>query len=216
MSEADTPVAPVATKVAPARSPEAANQAAVHERIHHFWFGHDVYGAFPVEKVRFWYGDPSEPAWLEEQSDQLAYIEEHFLFLVGSACNGSLNDWQQEPRSCLALVLVLDQFAKRLLHSKEFEKQCRDQALQVCRYGIRQNHDQCLTPVERSFFYGPLLYAERMAMRSIGLQMLENLLEETSFEANPFYHHRNHLLVSLYRAVAHKTRVEKRMMNKIS
>lgn len=218
-SDTDNPVAPLAKRSQQQKSvrqSEADDQNAVQERIHHFWFGHDVYGAFPVDKVRFWYGDPSDPSWLEEQGEQLAYIEEHFLFLVGSAVNGSLSEWADEPRSCLALILVLDQFAKRLLHSKEFEKQCRDQALQLCRHGIRQNHDQCLTPVERCFFYGPLLYAERIAMRSIGLQMLENLLEEVSFEANPFHHHRNHLLVSLYQAVAHKTRVEKRMLSKIA
>ncbi len=186
------------------------------ERIHRFWFGSDLYGAFPVEKVRFWHVDPSDSNSLNEQSDQLAYIEEHFLFLVKSACNGGLNEWQEEPRSCLTLILVLDQFAKRLLHSKELEKQSKAAALQYCRYGITQNLDKELTPVERSFFYGPLLYADKISLRTVGLQMLQNLLDDVSFKDNPFHHHRNHLMVSLYHAVAHKARAEKRFLSAIA
>ncbi len=185
-------------------------------RIHHFWFGSDLYGAFPVEKVRFWHADEADPDLLQEYTSQLDYIEKHFLFLVKSACHGGLQEWQDEPRSCLALLLVLDQFAKRLLHGKEYSLQCRTQALQICRYGISQNHDKSLTPVERGFFYSPLLYADKIALRTVGLQMLQNLLEELAYEDNPFHHHRNLLMVSYYHAVAHKTRAEKRFLSAIA
>lgn len=195
---------------------EPVNHHSVSERIHQFWFGNDVFGAFPVDKVRFWHADPSDPNWLDEQSTPLAYVEEHFLFLVKSACNGELADWEAEPRSCLALILVLDQFAKRLLHGKEFQRQCVAEALRLCRHGISQNFDRALTPVERSFFYGPLLYAKSISMRTLGLQLLQNLLDEVSYADNPFHHHRNHLMVSLYHAVAHKTQAEKRFLDRIA
>lgn len=197
-------------------STEAQASASIQQRIHSFWFGNDMFGAFPVEKVRFWHVDGSDPNWLSEQSDQLAYIEENFLFLVKSACNTGLHDWQHEPKSCLALILVVDQFAKRLLHGKETEQRCREQALLFCRHGIAQHLDTQLTPVERCFFYGPLLYADKISLRAVGLRLLQNVLDEVSFADNPFHHHRSHVMVALYRAVAHKAHAEKQFLSAIA
>lgn len=204
---------PVSTELS---NPDSSITTTVHQRILRFWFGNDVYGAFPVEKVQFWHADDSDSHWLAEHSEQLGYIEENFLFLVKSACNGGLRDWREEPDTCLALILVLDQFAKRLLHGKEFEQRCRDEALQLCRYGIQQRLDSRLTPVERCFFYGPMLYAEKISLRAVGLQLLQNLLEQVSYPDNPFYHHRSHVMLALYRAIAHKAHAEKRILSAIA
>lgn len=189
------------------------SESSVPERIHKFWFGADVYGAFPIEKVRFWYADPSDPDWLQDQSRQLEFIEEHFLFLVKKACSGGLVPWREEPRHCLALILLLDQFASRLLDNREYGTKCKADALIYCRYGIAHGHDKCLTPVERSFFYTPLLYADKIALRSLGLRLLEGVLEELAYADNPYAHHRNHVLVALHRALAKKTRAEKLLLN---
>lgn len=187
-------------------------QQAVQEQIHHFWFGNDIYGDFPVENIRFWYASSADPDWLNEQSEKLAFIEDHFLFLVKSACQGGLNDWQTEPRSLMSLILLLDQFAPRLFHNKEYEARCKQLSLQYCRKGLADNFDKCLTPVERSFFYGPLLHADKISLRMIGVQLLESLLEELSFVENPFHRQRNHIMTSLYQAIAQKTRIEKRYL----
>ncbi len=195
---------------------EVPTSASMQQRIHSFWFGNDVFGAFPVEKVRFWHVDDTDPNWLAEQSDQLSYIEENFLFLVKSACSSGLREWQEESTSCLALILVLDQFAKRLLHGKETERQCKEQALLACRHGIQQRLDTQLTPVERCFFYGPLLYADKISLRAVGLKLLQNLLDEVSFAENPFHHHRSHVMVALYHAIAHKANAEKRFLSAIA
>lgn len=177
------------------------NTQPLSDRVLDFWFGNNVHSHVPNQKAIFWFPDATDPKWVEQQSRGLAYIEEHFLFLIRSAAQDGLQDWWQTPRECLALILLLDQFAPRLFHSTEATRNSQDLALRHCRHGMAQRFQKHLTPVELCFFYGPLLHSEKMAPRSIGLKMLNEILLEVRCQDNPYFQQRNHVMQCFYQAI---------------
>ncbi|MGB6016173.1 MAG: DUF924 family protein, partial [Nodosilinea sp.] len=75
------------------------------------------------EILRFWFGDPADPSGEYGQQRQVWFkkdpafddaIRQRFLADVERAMAGERDDWRHEPRSCLALVLLLDQFPRNL------------------------------------------------------------------------------------------------------
>ena len=75
------------------------------------------------EILGFWFGDPADPhgeyghqrqLWFKKDLAFDDTIRRRFLEDVERAMAGELDDWRSQPRSCLALVLLLDQFPRNL------------------------------------------------------------------------------------------------------
>lgn len=173
-------------------------QSSLVDSIHQFWFGTNSYGTLPLAKVRLWFaGQEANP----ERDDALDYIERQFLFQINAACSGGLADWQKDARGSLALILLLDQFPRLLAQDQTSARECQRYALRYCKAGLHAGFDRLLTPVERCFFYGPLLYSRNMPDRQHGIRLLERLLGQTC-EADHLQHEQhNFVLHSLYVAV---------------
>lgn len=123
-----------------------------------------------VEDVlRFWF--PQQPDW-----DQAAMVRQfawwfrgggnadiikHFSPLLERATWGELDDWADQPRSRLALILVLDQFS-RSIHQGTAEAFAQDEkACALAIAGINLGHYEALqTPWEKTFFFLPLGHSE--------------------------------------------------------
>lgn len=92
------------------------------------------------------------------------------------AARGALDDWQTEPRSTLALVLVLDQFPRNLFRARpkafSFDPLARDTALTA----IERQFDQALHPVEASFLYLPLEHAEDRVLQDRCVSLFDQLV----------------------------------------
>lgn len=129
--------------------------------------------ALAPERNGYWFGpDPGRDRRLEQR----------FGGLVESGLNGGLIDWQDEPESRLALILLLDQLPRNIYRGKAraFAGDARAAALSLA--GIGTGMELSLTPVEQAFFYMPLQHAEDRATQRLGVQQFRNLAER-----NPEY-----------------------------
>ncbi|WP_254969106.1 DUF924 family protein [Cyanobium sp. CH-040] len=67
-----------------------------------------------AELLRFWF-EQSEPRhWFSKDPAFDAQVRERFSGLTRQAIQGELSGWASEPRSGLALVLLLDQFPRQI------------------------------------------------------------------------------------------------------
>lgn len=73
---------------------------------------------------------------------------------------GVLRDWRATPRSCLALLLLLDQFPRNMFRgdARSFASDAR--ARDVARAAIASGFDKSIPAPERQFFYLPLMHSE--------------------------------------------------------
>lgn len=141
-----------------------------------FWFGHRPYEPKQVaQRARLWFGDPHAPE-LIPQTDEL--INERFGSLMRSAARGELAAWESSPRRRLALILLLDQFPRNV-HRGAPEAFAQDaRALSLAVSGMQLGADGALDPLERLFFYMPLMHAESLEVQDESVAAFRRLQEE--------------------------------------
>jgi uncharacterized protein (DUF924 family) len=129
-----------------------------------FWFGPRPYTAARIQQhARLWFGEPDAPE-ITPQTDDL--IRERYADLTLSAERGELSAWESSPRRRLALILLLDQFPRNIYRgtARAFAQDL--QALSLAVSGMQFGADATLDPVERLFFYMPLMHAESPTSRT--------------------------------------------------
>jgi uncharacterized protein (DUF924 family) len=139
------------------------------EEIHAFWFADSLES---VEKA-----GARNLVWFAANQEFDESIRARFGELPDRAAAGELDDWQRVPRSCLALVLVLDQLPRNLFRgsTRAFEFDAR--AREVAAAAIEAGHDGSLHPLEATFLYLPFEHSEVLADQERCLSLYRGLEE---------------------------------------
>lgn len=145
-----------------------------------FWFGPKPHSAAQLaQRMRLWFGDPAAPE-LIPQTDEL--IDERFGALIGAAARGELSAWESSPRRRLALILLLDQFPRNVHRGTPAACAQDDTALSLAVSGMQFGADGALDPVERIFFYLPLMHSESLDVQEESLAAFRRLVDEAPSE----------------------------------
>ena len=142
------------------------------EEVLGFWFpglsnaGH----ARLVAQFEWWFRGGADPS-----------IRERFPLLLDRAGRGELDYWAQDPRSRLALIIVLDQFS-RSLHRDTARAFAQDEkALALAIEGLANGHYAALaTPWEKTFFLLPFGHSERLSHLERAVELAEGLVEQAA------------------------------------
>jgi len=166
-----------------------------------FWFGPRPYTAARVlQHSRIWFGEPDAPE-LTPQTDEL--IRERYGELALAAEQGRLAAWESSPRRRLALILLLDQFSRCIYRGSAHAFEQDLQALSLTVSGMQIGADATLDPVERLFFYMPLLHAESLDVQEESAAAFRRLVEESPAELRRTFQQ------SLDSAIQHRDIIEK-------
>ncbi|MDA1353667.1 MAG: DUF924 domain-containing protein [bacterium] len=143
--------------------------------VHKFWFGilkseHD----FPDAQSRFWFNSPPE-------FDEM--IRHDFEPTLSVCAQGKLTGWVNTPRDLLSLIILLDQFSRNIYREKA-EAFAQDPLCQeLVLKGLHEGIDKQLWPIERMFFYLPLMHSERIELQHISLEKYLALTESAPINA---------------------------------
>lgn len=124
--------------------------------------------AAPEAVLDFWFGPAGQRGgkraeWFRKDSAFDEEIRRQLLATVEAAAAGRLDGWKQDAQSCLALVVVLDQFPRNLFRGSGRAFAADAMAREVARHMLSNGWDQGLRPVERMFVYLPLEHSENLA-----------------------------------------------------
>lgn len=128
------------------------------EAVLDFWFADGLQTGWPTREMKaVWFG--ADPA-LDAQ------IRALFGPQVLQALQGGLTEWEAQPLSRLALVLLLDQFTRNVYRGtgQAFAGDARAQ--QLINNALAKGWDQQLPWVGRVFLYMPLMHAENLALQN--------------------------------------------------
>lgn len=110
-------------------------------------------------------------------------IIEHFSPLLEQAIRGELDAWFRQPRSRLALILVLDQFSRSIYQdtAQAFAQDAK--ACKLTLEGINVGHYEALkTPWEKTFFFLPLGHSEDLKNLELAIKLADDLVQEAPQE----------------------------------
>ena len=123
----------------------------------------------PATVLEFWFG-PAAGDTVTAQAQQKLWwsknetvdndIHNRFGGLVETAAAGKLDDWAQDARGRLALILLFDQFPRNMYRGtpRAFAHDHLSEKLAL--EGIAADGDRGLRAIERVFFYLPLEHSE--------------------------------------------------------
>ena len=153
--------------------------AAPFQEVLDFWFGPALdETAIPKEKREMWF---------KNGPDYDDIIKDKFLALHNKASNGELDRWARRGKSCLALVLLLDQFSRHI-YRRQAQSFSQDmQAIKHVKNAIASATDQELLLIERTFLYMPLMHAEDVKTQEFSIKMFSKLVQEAPLSQKPTY-----------------------------
>ena len=114
-------------------------------------------------------------------------IIDKFSLLHQQACDNRLEDWQSQPGSLLALIIILDQFSRHIYRGTARSFSQDKQATQLVKQGIARGFDQSLFYIQRKFFYMPLMHAEDLETQDLSVSMFASLLDEVPEDLKDAY-----------------------------
>jgi uncharacterized protein (DUF924 family) len=176
----------------------------------------------PDKIISYWFGDIADDAecaakqaalWWQKSEKTDCDIAARFGESLEIATQGGLDDWRGEPRSLLALIILLDQFSRNIFRGtrRAFEQDA--QAFDLCRIGIDAGTDRDLRPIERVFCYLPLEHAESIEAQDQCVSLYEQLrdvVEEahrTTFEGYVDYANKHREVIEKFGRFPHRNTI---------
>lgn len=122
----------------------------------------------PEAVLTFWFGEGRSETelfalkaqWWKKDPDFDNAIRERFEGAVQAAGSGALDAWRDAPRSCVAWVVLLDQFPRNLFRGSPRAFTYDVQALAACLHAQTSGLDAELPHALRYFLYMPMMHAE--------------------------------------------------------
>jgi uncharacterized protein (DUF924 family) len=130
-------------------------------------------GHGPEDVLREWFGDPER--WWKQDAAYDDHLRKAYGEDVEAAIRGELDHWAGTPRGALALVILLDQFARNIHRGTPRMYAGDEKALATCLEVIERGEDLSLSADERQFLYMPLMHSEDRALQQRSLEKFREL-----------------------------------------
>jgi len=144
--------------------------------------------------LEFWFEgaaeDPSKAMqrsafWFQAHAGVDEDISRRFSTLLQCAARGDLAAWEQAAPSCLALVILLDQFPRNIYRGMAEAFQYDSKALDVATRGVKVGYLEQLSPVEQWMFVLPFEHCEGKSVQRAGIELFEGIVDRASTEWEP-------------------------------
>jgi uncharacterized protein (DUF924 family) len=122
------------------------------------------------EILKFWF-DRDRKDWFRKDPELDAAIRQRFLGLYELGSAGGLEAWKRAPTSCLALVVLLDQFPRNMFRGSAKAFATDPLARDVARAILDNGWDKAMTPDQRMFAYLPFEHGEILEDQELSLKL---------------------------------------------
>lgn len=167
-----------------------------------------------AEVLDFWFGKPGIPSygkqrsfWFNKKPKFDQELKTRFLADHEQAAANQLNHWQDSPRNCLALILLLDQFPRHMFRGTPQAFATDLQALSVAQFAVRHSFDQKLLAVERWFVYLPFQHSEDLALQRQGVELVTALSDDPGSAATIDYAVRHYAVIERFGRFPHRNKI---------
>ncbi|HBL57831.1 MAG TPA: DUF924 domain-containing protein [Cyanobacteria bacterium UBA8803] len=150
------------------------------------------------EILDFWFGKPDEAdygrprlIWFTKDPAFDADVRSRFMQGYQQAAAGQLDSWQNSPKSCLALIILLDQFPRNMFRGTPQAFATDPKALDVAHYALEQGFDKELLPVQRWFIYLPFEHSEDLEHQHQCVQLFSTLKDDPDSASTIDYAYRH-------------------------
>ena len=128
--------------------------------------------------IAFWRDVVGPERWFAHEPGLDLEIRKRFERLWRKAMIGTLAPWEQSAEGALALVIVLDQFPRRMFRGCRECWLTDEHAREVAGRDIESGHDLQIAGPMRQFFFMPFIHAEDLRAQEQGVRLFEERMPE--------------------------------------
>jgi steroid delta-isomerase-like uncharacterized protein len=139
----------------------------------------------PEDVLEFWFGREGEPdygkfreVWFRKDEGFDQEVRDRFRELYERAAAGELDGWKEQAKSCLALVILLDQFPRNMFRGDARTHATDEKALGISKHTIERAFDRELPAFQRMFLYMPFMHSEDIEDQRRSVEQFKRLASE--------------------------------------
>jgi len=166
------------------------------------------------EILDFWFGAPESPEfgqfrpkWFESTPEFDEEIRRRFFADYERAAAGALEEWKQEARGCLALILLLDQFSRNLFREDARAFATDPEAAAIAAYAVERGYDNEVPAFQRMFFYLPFEHSEDKDVQRRSVELFQALAEDAGSDSGLEYAIRHQRVIERFGRFPHRNAV---------
>jgi uncharacterized protein (DUF924 family) len=134
-----------------------------------------------LDVLDFWYqGDATawrRDPWFTKNPAFDDAIRDRFGPTVAAGQAGALDHWTADDQGTLALLLVLDQFARNIHRGSHLSFAGDERARRIVRRALADGIEARVTAVQRAFLYLVIEHSEAMVDQDVSVRLFESLPE---------------------------------------
>ena len=127
----------------------------------------------PDDVLKFWFEDNGRDQWFGKEEAFDDEIRRRFGELAHRARDGKLERWVEAPRSCLALIILIDQFSRNLYRDSPLAWSADVHVLAIAKLVLEKGYDAELDKTEQAFMYMPFMHSEALADQARCVELTE-------------------------------------------
>lgn len=161
--------------------------------------------------LEFWFGHPDEPSygkprkvWFSKTPEFDEELQSRFGSDYQKAAAGHLDDWIGLPETCLALILLLDQFGRNMFRNTPQAFACDWEALSAAQQAIALGYDRTFLPVQRWFIYLPFEHSENLNHQRQSIKLFGQLSHDPDSATTIEYAYRHMEIIERFGRFPHR------------
>ena len=138
---------------------------------------------FSAEDVLdFWFVETPPVKWFQKSTIFDELVRERFHLLIHEVLDGQFADWTEQPDSCLALILILDQFPRNIYRDTPKMIAGDEAALSLSQLCVDRDYIQHPDQRYRQFMLMPMMHSEELAVQEMSLTLFEQFTNAQTYD----------------------------------
>ena len=126
----------------------------------------------------FWFKETSSEMRFKKDDEFDQKIKNNFLNDYEHACQNEYDHWQDSPMSCLALVILFDQFSRNMFRNDK-KAFAQDQKTRlIVNDAVYSGYLEAMNENQRFFMLLPLIHSEEISDHEMAYYLLNKYLRE--------------------------------------
>ncbi len=166
------------------------------------------------EILEFWFGKPDEvdygkprKVWFIKNPEFDQDVRSRFMKHYEQAATGQLDDWKASPLSCLALIILLDQFPRHMFRGQPQAFATDPKALAYAQHAVAQGFDKTLVAVQRWFVYLPFEHSEDLNHQRHCVELYEQMSDDPDMADAMIYAIRHLEVIERFGRFPHRNKI---------
>ncbi|MFA5040352.1 MAG: DUF924 family protein [Bdellovibrionales bacterium] len=145
--------------------------------------------------LNYWFYEVGRDKWFANEESLDLQIRERFLADYEKAFRGEYKKWEETPEGTLALLLLLDEFPRRMFRDTPRAFESAEMALEMAREAIINHFDDRIDRQYKLLFYLPFLNSENIGDQRLALFYIRERVKDNEWLALA---EKNHEIVQKY------------------